>query len=67
MHFTVRKTLQQNGVAETINRSIAERARCIRLMARREKKFWEEAVDMAFYLINRSLRATLDRKLAEEV
>ena len=32
-HFTVRKAPQQNGVAERMNRSIAERARCLRLNA----------------------------------
>ena len=56
-HFTVRKTPQRNGVAERMNRSIAERARFIRLNARLEKKFWVEAVSMACYLINRSPRA----------
>ena len=30
-HFTVRKIPQQNGVAERMNRSIIERARCLRL------------------------------------
>ena len=37
--FTVWKTPQQNGVAERMNGSITERARCIRLNARLEKKF----------------------------
>ncbi|KAL6315051.1 hypothetical protein AAG906_030898 [Vitis piasezkii] len=32
-----------------------------------EKKFWAEVVNMACYLINRSPRATLDRKVADEV
>ena len=38
-HFTVRKTLQQNGVAERMNRSIAKRARCLRLNAGLAKTF----------------------------
>ena len=66
-HFTVRKTPPQNGVAERINRSIAERARCLRLNARLAKIFWADAVSMACYLINKSPKATLDRKVAEEV
>ena len=66
-HFTVRKTPQHNGVAEMMNRSITERARCIRLNAGLEKKFWVEAVSMACYLINRLPRATLDGKVVEEV
>jgi hypothetical protein len=52
-HFTVRKTPQQNGVAERMNRSIAERARCLRLNAGLAKIFWADAVSMACYLINR--------------
>ena len=50
-----------------MNRSIAKRAWCIRLNAGLEKKFWAEAVSMACYLINRSPKATLDGKVAEEV
>ena len=66
-HFIVRKTPQQNGVAERMNRTIAERARCLRLNAGLEKKFWVEAVNMACYLINRSPRAALDGKVAKKV
>jgi hypothetical protein len=66
-HFTVRKIPQQNGVAERMNRSIAERARCLRLNAGLAKIFWAVAVSMACYLINRSPRAALDGKVAEEV
>ena len=66
-HFTVRKTPQQNGVTKRMNRSIAERARCIRLNARLKKKFWAEAMSMACYLINRLPRAALDGKVAKEV
>jgi hypothetical protein len=66
-HFTVRKIPQQNGVAERMNRSIAERARCLRLNVGLAKIFWAVAVSMACYLINRSPRAALDGKVAEEV
>ena len=66
-YFTVGRTPQQNGVAERMNRTISERARCLRLNAGLEKKFWVEAVNMACYLINRSPKATLDGKVAEEV
>ena len=66
-HFTIRKTLQQNGVAERMNRSIAERARCIRLNSGLEKKLWAEVVSMACCLINRSPRVALDGKVADEV
>jgi transposase InsO family protein len=66
-HFTVRKTPQQNGVAERLNRTIIETARCLRLNAELPKIFWAEAVDMACYIINRSPRVALDGKVAEEV
>ena len=66
-HFTVRKTPQQNGVSERMNRSIAEKARCLRLNAGLSKQFWAEAVNMAVYLINRSPRSSLGGKVAEEV
>ena len=60
-------TPQQNGVAERMNRSIPERARCLRLNVRLVKIFWTYALSMTCYLINRSLRTALDGKVAEEV
>ncbi|KAL0285043.1 UNVERIFIED_CONTAM: Retrovirus-related Pol polyprotein from transposon TNT 1-94, partial [Sesamum angustifolium] len=66
-YFSVRKTPQQNGVAERMNRSLTERARCLRLNVGLPKNFWVGAVSMACYLINRSPRASLGRKVAEEV
>ena len=50
-----------------MNRTIAERARCLRLNVDLEKKFWPEAVNMACYLINNSPKAVLDGKVAKEV
>ena len=50
-----------------MNRSITERARCLRLNAGLAKIFWADAVTMACYLINRSPKAALDGKVAEEV
>ncbi|KAE8681398.1 Skp2-like, FIST C domain, FIST domain, N-terminal isoform 1 [Hibiscus syriacus] len=58
-HFTVRKTPQQNGVAERMNRSLNERARCLRLNAGLPKHFWTEAVNMACYPPPLSLPPTL--------
>ncbi|KAK4400677.1 Retrovirus-related Pol polyprotein from transposon TNT 1-94 [Sesamum angolense] len=65
-HFSMRKTPQQNGVAERMNRSLTERARCLRLNAGLPKSFWAEAVSMACYLINRSPWASLGGKIAKE-
>ena len=42
-HFTVKETAQQNGVAERMNRTLAERARCMRLNAGLAKVFWAES------------------------
>ncbi|KAE8691550.1 ABC transporter B family member 18 [Hibiscus syriacus] len=66
-HFTVRKTPQQNGVAERMNMPLNERARCLWLNAGLPKHFWAVAVNMACYLINRSPRASLVGKVVEEV
>ncbi|KAE8705298.1 Mitogen-activated protein kinase kinase kinase YODA [Hibiscus syriacus] len=66
-YFTVRKTPQQNGVTERMNRSLNKRARCLRLNPGLPKYFWAEAVNLSCYLINRSSRASLAGKVAEEV
>ena len=50
-----------------MNRSISERARCIKLNAVLEKKFWAKVVGMACYLINMSPRVALDGKVTWEV
>ena len=51
---TVPKTPEQNGVAERMNRTIVETARCMLAEAKLPRKFWAEAVSMAVYLRNRS-------------
>ena len=50
-----------------MNKTIAERARFMRLNARLPKAFWVEAVNMACFIINRSPSVALDGKVAEEV
>lgn len=52
--FTIRHTPQQNGVAERMNRTIVERARCMLYDSKLPKSLWTEAVLTAVYLINRS-------------
>lgn len=47
-------TPQQNGVAERMNRTLQERARCMVFNAGVTKSFWAEAVATAAYIINRS-------------
>lgn len=59
---TVPDTPQQNGVAERMNRTLTERAKCMLIEASLPKKYWAEAFHMAAYLTNRtpcgSLRGT---------
>lgn len=56
----------QNGVTEHMNRTILERARCMRLQSKLSKKFLAEAVDIDAYLINRGPSTILDLSLSEE-
>lgn len=47
-------TPEQNGLAERVNRTIVERARCMLYEAGLPKSFWAEATATAVYLVNRS-------------
>ncbi|RDX68406.1 hypothetical protein CR513_52614, partial [Mucuna pruriens] len=60
-------TPQHNGVAERMNRSTAERARCLRLDVSLLKGFLAEKMSMTSYLINRLPWVSSDRKVIEEV
>lgn len=60
-------TPQQNGVAERMNRTIEEKARCMLFDAKLEKPYWAEACNMAAYLINRSVCSTWKNKTPEEI
>lgn len=42
--FTIRYTQQQNGIAERMNCTILQKARCMLLNSKLEKVFWSEAV-----------------------
>ena len=61
--FTIRYTPQQNGVAERMNRTLLEKARCMLLNSKLNKTFWTEAVLAAVYLTNRSPTSALDGKV----
>ncbi|XP_039309258.1 uncharacterized protein LOC113005856 isoform X1 [Solenopsis invicta] len=65
--FTIRYTPQQNGVAERMNRTITERARCMLLNSKVSKSFWTEAVQTAVYLINRSPTEAIKGKVPAEL
>lgn len=47
-------TPEQNGVAEKMNRTLVEKARCLLFDMGLNVKFWAEAVCTAAYLVNRS-------------
>ena len=59
-------TPQENGVSERINITIMEHARCMRLHAGFPLQFWDDAVNIAVYLINKGPSSTLDGGLLEE-
>ncbi|KAL6333048.1 hypothetical protein AAG906_022717 [Vitis piasezkii] len=67
VHRTVRHTPQQNGVAERMNQTLVQRARCMRIDAGLSKNFWAEAVNTAAYLVNRSPSTAIDFKTPQEV
>lgn len=64
---TVTYTPEQNGVAERMNRTIIERAKCMLFDADLDDSYWAEACNMAEYLINRSVCKHLVDKTPEEV
>ena len=65
-HMTVPYTPQQNGVAERLNRTLLEKARCMLSNCGLEKRFWAEAVNTAAHIVNCSPHASLDMKTPEE-
>jgi len=66
-HRIVWKTPQQNGVAECMNRTLLERARCMLSTANLSKDFWAEAINMACYLVNRYPSTAIECKTPVEV
>ena len=64
---TIPGTPEQNGVAERMNRTLNERARCMRIQSGLPKAFWAEAINTAAYLINRGPSVPLNYQLHEEV
>ncbi|KAJ4701403.1 Retrovirus-related Pol polyprotein from transposon TNT 1-94 [Melia azedarach] len=66
-HHTIRDTPQQNGVAERMNQTLLERARCMLSNAELTRRFWVEAVSTACYLINRGPHTGINLKTPFEV
>jgi len=61
------KTPQMNGVAERMNRMIAEKVRSMLSQAKLPKSFWGEAVRTAIDLINLSPSRPLNGEIPDEV
>lgn len=53
------ETPQQNGVAERMNRTLTEKAKCFLFDAELPKTYWAEAINMAAYVVNRSTTKAL--------
>lgn len=51
--FTTPHIPQQNGVAERMNRTLVEMARCMLIQSKLPIQFWAEAVNTASYIRNR--------------
>lgn len=62
MECTIRYTPQQNDLAERMNRTIIEKARCMLLESKLNKDMWMEAIMAAVYLINRNPTRALKEK-----
>lgn len=60
-------TPQQNGLAERMNRTIVEKARCMLFDAGLSKEFWAEAVNTSVYVINRCPAKGLNGKTPEQM
>ena len=57
--LTVAHTPQQNGIAERMNRTILEMARCMFLQSKLTPSFWGEAVTTACHVRNRCPTSSL--------
>ncbi|KAE8729558.1 hypothetical protein F3Y22_tig00003507pilonHSYRG00010 [Hibiscus syriacus] len=67
METIVPMTPQQNGVAEHMNKTLNERARCISIHAGLPKLLWAKAINTEAYLINYGPSVPLDGGILEEI
>lgn len=66
-YFSIRKTPQQNGMIQRMNRSLNERVRCLLQNDGLLKGLWAEAVNMTCYFINMLPHALFEDKAVKEV
>ena len=67
LEYTVPKTPQLNGLAERMNRTIAERVRSMLSHAKLPKSYWAEAMMTVVYLFNKSPSVPLDGDVPQTV
>lgn len=60
-------TPQQNGLAERLNRTLVEKARCLLFDAGLSKKFWAEAINTSNFIRNRCIATGLSGKTPFEM
>ena len=60
-------TPEQNGVAERMNRTLIEKAKCMMFDASLVKKYWAEAVNTACFIVNRCPKPHLGNKSPYEI
>lgn len=63
-NFSMKRTPQHTSVAERMNKTLKEKARCLQLYVGLSKGFLVEALNMACYLVNKSPHALMDGKVA---
>ena len=65
--FTVAYTLQQNGVAVRINRTLTEMIRAMLRTVGLPNSFWVEATKTSYYLVNQSPSTAIGLKTTMEI
>ena len=66
-HLSIPGWLEQNGVAEHMNRTRTEHARSIRLQADMSEGFWAESVNQTINLVNMLTSTAIDLQIPEEI
>ena len=66
-HRIVRRKPQQIRVAECVNKTLLERTHCMLSKFGLSKDFWAEAINKAYYLVNRSPSIVIEFKTPFEV
>ncbi|CAB0012236.1 unnamed protein product, partial [Nesidiocoris tenuis] len=59
IHYNISRNPENNGLAERLNRSCVEKARCMLYDSSLDKSMWGEAVKAAIYLLNRTPSSAL--------